>query len=881
MGAPEDKQPNLNDRLDGLPETTDGAPDPDALLSSFLEYASGLGLTLYPAQEEAILELLAHRHVLLTTPTGSGKSLVALFLHFQALAEERVSFYTAPTKALVNEKFFALCEALGPENVGLMTGDGSVNPGAPVICCTAEILANMALRDDDLDVDYVVMDEFHYYGDRDRGAAWQLPLITLRDTVFLLMSATLGDVEDIAGRLSTFSGRKVSVVRGDVRPVPLEFEYREAILHECIEDLVRADAAPIYLVNFTQREAAEQAQALMSLDVCSREEKARLDAELEGARFDTPFGKEIHRLLRHGIGLHHAGLLPKYRLLTERLAQTGLVKVISGTDTLGVGVNIPIRTVLLRQLYKYDGVRNNRLKAREFHQISGRAGRKGFDDKGRVVVLAPEWVAENHRIDLKLQAQPHLKKKLVKKKPPPGALPWDQAMFERLRASLPEALEPRFEVTHGMLLNLLQGADEVEGGNGYARLVDIIARIHASEREKQAQRKRAAQLFRALVKAGIAELRPRAGGGSEALVRADLQRDFSLNQSLSLYLVEAATHLDPAVESWPLDVLSLVEAVLEDPRVLLLRQVDRLKGELIARLKAEGVEYEERMARLEEVEHPKPLAEFIYQTFEAFSAYHPWVGQDAIRPKSIARELVERCMTFNEYVNEYGLERSEGLLLRHLGQAYRTAVQSVPEGLWTEAFEDVLAFLHGVVRRTDSSLLEEWELLVRGPVDRPAPLEPEARPAPPRQLTDDPRAFAARVRNELHVLVGALARRDWEGAAALVRQTERHAWSPERLRDALAPLLAEHAGLDVTPRARQPRLTAIHQERPGLWVVSHSLIPRPRAQTRLEQEAEAATPDAARAEAEELARWRLTALYDRALPRQDDDPLLELESIGP
>jgi superfamily II RNA helicase len=873
--------PTLLARLDELPQGPDGEPDRDALLEAFLEYTAELGLELYPAQEEAILELLSRRHVILTTPTGSGKSLVALFLHFQAMAEGRVSFYTAPTKALVNEKFFALCEALGPENVGLMTGDGSVNAEAPVICCTAEILSNLALRNDDLAVDYAVLDEFHFYGDRERGAAWQIPLITLKDTAFLLMSATLGEVDDIAGRLETHTLRKVAVVRGDVRPVPLVFEYREALLHETVEALVAEGAAPIYLVSFTQREAAEVAQALMSLEVCGKEDKAALDRELEGATFDTPYGKEVRRLLKHGLGVHHAGLLPRYRLLTERLAQTGLVKVISGTDTLGVGVNIPIRTVLLRQLYKYDGLKNVRLKARDFHQITGRAGRKGFDDRGRVVVLAPEWVVENRRIDLKVAAQPHLKKKLQKKRPPPGALPWDEGMCRKLQASLPEPLAPQFEVTHGMLLNLLQGAAEVEGGNGYARLIELLGRLHASERERQAQRKRAAQLFRALVKADIVRLEPRAAGGLEPKVRADLQLDFALHQPLSVYLVEALSHLERGGETWPLDALSLVEAVLEDPRVILLRQVDRLKGELVARLKAEGVEYAERMARLDELSHPKPLEEFIGATFEAFSAYHPWVGREAIRPKSIAREMAERCMTFNEYVREYGLERSEGLLLRHLSQAYKTAVQSVPEALWDEAFEDVLAYLFQAVKRTDSSLLEEWELLVKGPVDKPRPEQAQARPAPARDLTADPRAFAARVRNELHLLQKALSTRDWEAAATLVRQTERHAWSPDRFRDALAPLFAEHAGLDVTPRARKPSLTSLHQEKPGLWVVEHALRPLPRRKTRIELEAEAATPEAALAEAEELARWRLVAIIDRSLPRQDDGPLLELESLGP
>ena len=441
-----------------------GDADRDEILSLFLDYVADLGLEPYPAQEEAILELLSWKHVILNTPTGSGKSLVAVALHFQAMAEGRVSYYTAPTKALVNEKFFALCDAFGADSVGLLTGDASVNRDAPIICCTAEILSNMALREDDLEVDYVVMDEFHFYGDPERGAAWQIPLIAMKDTVFLLMSATLGDTEEIVRRLSGFSGRDVAVVMGGERPVPLEFEYRDTPLHETIEDLLEAGEAPIYLVNFTQKACAEQAQNLMSINVCSREEKRRIADELEGERFETPYGKEFQRFVRHGLGVHHGGLLPKYRRIVERLAQTGLIKVISGTDTLGVGVNIPIRTVVIRQLYKFDGEKTAILTARQFHQIAGRAGRKGFDDKGRIVVQAPEWFIENKKIDQKIRKNPNLKKKLVRKGPPRGSLPWDAGTFERLVAAPPEPLEQQLDVSLGMLINLLQSGVDRRGG---------------------------------------------------------------------------------------------------------------------------------------------------------------------------------------------------------------------------------------------------------------------------------------------------------------------------------------------------------------------------------------------------------------------------------
>lgn len=833
----------------------DDEVDRDEILSAFLDYVADLGLEPYPAQEEAILELLSWKHVILNTPTGSGKSLVAKALHFQAMAEGRVSFYTAPTKALVNEKFFDLCDAFGPEQVGLLTGDASVNRDAPIICCTAEILSNMALRQDDVGIEYVVMDEFHYYGDRDRGVAWQIPLITLRDTQFLLMSATLGDTGDIERRISEYTEREVAVVRGGERPVPLEFSYRETPLQETIEELIEAGEAPIYLVNFTQKSSAEQAQGLMSINVTSKDEKAQIGQELEGARFDTPYGKEFQRFVRHGLGVHHAGLLPKYRRIVERLSQEGLIKVISGTDTLGVGVNIPIRTVLFRQLYKFDGVKTRLLSARQLHQVAGRAGRKGFDDHGNVVVQAPDWVIENKRMAQKVRKNPHLKKKMVRKRPPTGAVPWDEDIFRKLVASPPEPLEPQFDVSHGMLVNLLQAGIEERGG-GYARLVELISRAHTTDGHKSFLRKRAAALLRSLRQAGIVEVEP--GPPAIISVREGLQVDFSLNQALSLYLVQTLDLLDPESESHALDVLTLVEAILEDPRAVLYRQVDKLKGELVARLKAEGVEYEKRMEELEKVEHPKPNEQFINETFWAFAEAHPWVGNEDIHPKSVAREIYEGCFGFNDYVRLYGLSRSEGVLLRYLSQVYKTAVQNVPEDLWTEAFEDILAYFYGLVRRVDSSLIEEWSLLVSGPLELGEAEElTEEREEKPWDVAQDPRAFRARVRNELHMLLKALAVGEHEEAAELIRQTEPWTWTPEALAAAIEPYWEEQPEIDLTPRARLAHNTIIREEGPNVWTAQQKII-----------------------DPEGNDDWVIDCLIDLNTPRRPEEPLIVLRRIG-
>jgi superfamily II RNA helicase len=829
-----------------------GAADADTILARFMTFVAQAGLELYPAQEEALLELMAGKHVVLNTPTGSGKSLVATALHFKAMAEGKTSFYTCPIKALVSEKFFALCQLFGPNNVGMMTGDATINRDAPIICCTAEILANMALRDAAARVDTVVMDEFHYYADRERGAAWQIPLLCLDKTTFLLMSATLGDLKVVEQGLRALTGLDVATVRSRDRPVPLDFEYRETPLHETIEHLVVTRRTPIYLVNFTQRACAEEAQNLMSVDICTKEEKEAIRGALAGVQFDSPYGKDFQRFIRHGIGLHHAGLLPKYRLLVEKLAQQGLLKIVSGTDTLGVGVNVPIRTVLFTQLCKFDGEKVGVLGVRDFQQIAGRAGRKGFDERGSVVAQAPAHVVENRRLAAKQAAG----KKVVMHKPPTrGYVHFDKGTFDRLVGGTPEPLESRFEVTHGMLLNCLQseGARARRGG-GSRRLVAIIGRSHGGERQKREQRRRAAACFRALRHAGIIDVvTTEAARGRVVQVSGELQRDFSLNQTLSLYLLDALTLLEREAPTYALDVLSLVEAIVENPDVVLRSQLDKLKTERMDQMKAEGIEYEQRIAQLDEMEWPKPNGEFIYTTFNAFADRHPWVGETNIHPKSVAREMCERFASFDDYVRDYGLQRSEGVLLRYLSQVYKTLEQNVPVATRTDEILDVLAGMRVMLREVDSSLLDEWESL-KEPGGRTLRAPVVARPA---SLADDPRALAARVRAELHRLVKALAARDYETAVRLIAADGAEPWTPERFNLAMAPYWATHKAVLTTPEARRPNLTRLDELGPGRYRAQQPLI-----------------------DPEGDDDWAVDCVVDLTEPRPEGTPLLDLQRIG-
>jgi superfamily II RNA helicase len=789
--------------------------DSNAVLDGFLKYVEGLGLSLYPHQEEAVLAVMADSNVIVHTPTGSGKSLIAMAVHFKAVAEGRRSFYTCPIKALVSEKFFELCRELGPEHVGMMTGDATVNRDAKVICCTAEILANMALSEgQDADVDYVVMDEFHYFSDKERGVAWQVPLLTLWRSRFVLMSATLGDVSAFEQVLQKHTGEAVVTVRSAERPVPLAFEYQEKLLQEAVQTLVEQGRAPVYVVNFTQRGAAEAAQSLLSVDFATKDEKRVLAEAIRGESFRSPHGKEMQKLLRHGIGLHHAGLLPRYRLLVEKLAQRGLLKIICGTDTLGVGVNVPIRTVLFTKLCKYDGEKVRILSARDFHQIAGRAGRKGFDTQGYVVALAPEHAVENLRLEAKSAAQG--RKKFVRKKPPDwGYVHFDKATFEKLVESPPEPLTSRFQVSHGMLLSVLARRE-----GGCKAMKQLVKDSLETPQRKRLHKQEALQLLRSLWQAGIVEFRTAAEGGGVRL-NEELQAGFSLFQALGLFIVDAVERLDRESPTYALDVLTLVESICEDPEVVLRQQVDKLKGEKVAELKAAGVEYDERMAELEKVEHPKPNAEFLYAAFEAFSKEHPWVAREVLKPKSVAREMVENLHSFSGYIKEYGLSRSEGLLLRYLSEVYKTLNQTVPELARTEQVDDIIVHLGTLIRGVDSSLLDEWERL-RNPSYEPVRRDEEEADAPSQDITTDTRRFTALIRNLMFGILRAIEYGDYDTVSDLAEPGELELAVPE-LQRRIKPFFQDNEHIQLDQNARSPQHLTV-EVGTEYWKVSQALL---------------------------------------------------------
>ncbi|HYP90377.1 MAG TPA: DUF3516 domain-containing protein, partial [Polyangiaceae bacterium] len=497
-------------------------------------------------------------------------------------------------------------------------------------------------------------------------------------------------------------------------------------------------------------------------------------------------------------------------------AQRGLLKLICGTDTLGVGVNVPIRTVLFTKLCKYDGEKVRILSARDFHQIAGRAGRKGFDTEGFVVSLAPEHAVENVRLEAKATAQG--RKKFVRKKPPDwGYVHWDKAVFEKLVVSPPEPLSSRFQVSHGMLLSVLG-----RPSGGCHAMKQLVKDSLETPQRKRLHKQQALELLRSLWQAGVVELRSAADGGGIRL-NEELQDSFSLFQALGLFIVDAVERLDRESPTYPLDVLSLVESICEDPEFILRQQVDKLKGQKVAELKAAGVEYDERMAELEKIEHPKPNAEFMYGAFDAFSKDHPWVAREVLKPKSIAREMVENLHSFSGYIKEYGLSRSEGLLLRYLSEVYKTLNQTIPTLARTEQVDDIILQLGTLVRGVDSSLLDEWERLrdagYQAATDDAA-AEPSAAAA--QDITSDPRRFTALIRNLMFGVLRAVEYGDYETVADLAEPGELELTVPT-LQGRIKPFYQEHEHIQLDANARNPKNLTV-EVGSEFWKVSQAIL---------------------------------------------------------
>lgn len=890
--------PALNALLDSLIPASDPdyVPEPEEIYLAFSQWAEETGRPLYPHQDEALSQILDGRHVIAATPTGSGKSMIALAAHTASLARGGRSYYTAPLKALVSEKFFELIRLFGADNVGMVTGDSSINAGAPIICCTAEILANQSLREGEaMDVDCVIMDEFHYYADPQRGWAWQVPLLELPQAQMVLLSATLGDVSFFVTDMKERTGREVAVIEGAERPVPLEMEYVVEPIGELLQRLVQQHKAPVYVVHFSQKEAIERATSLLSVDLVPKSRKEEVAAALGSFRFGPGFGATLSRLLRAGIGVHHAGMLPRYRRLVERLAREGLLSVICGTDTLGVGINVPIRSVVLTSLVKFDGAKERHLTAREFHQIAGRAGRAGFDTRGYVIVQAPEHVIENAKALAKAGDDERKRRKIVRKAAPEGRVNWTDKTFERLRDAQPETMTSQFQVTTTMVLNLME-----RDGNPVAAMAQLLSRVHESEAMRRKHVRRAIDIYLSLRTAGVlthvSSAQAKADGRPRLRLAVDLPDDFALNQPLAPFALAAMDLLGVDSPEHTVDVVSVVEATVDDPRPLLYAQQRQARGEAIAAMKAEGLDYDERMAALEEVTWPQPLAELLAPALEMYKQSNPWIAEYELHPKSVVRDMVESAMSFSDLVSRYELGRSEGVILRYLTDAYRALRQVVPEEHRTEEVAALIDWLGNLVRAVDSSLLDEWEALgaaqagraelAAGILDGDRPGEDDSigverafgadengKVAFSRNL----HAFRVAVRKEMFRRVELMARDDVE---ALGRLDASSGWGEDRWDDALARYWDEYDWIGTDTAARSIALAPLDEApRPADLAaagVSERLIEAFAKTGRTVWLATQVLQDP-----DEDHDWRLTALVDLTECDQADKAVIHLLNVGP
>jgi superfamily II RNA helicase len=823
--------------------------DPLEVLDAFETWASSGGRDLYPHQTEASYALAAEDHVVLATPTGSGKSLVATAGILLAINRGQRAVWTAPIKALVAEKFFDLVHLLGAEQVGLATGDATINPDAPVLVCTAEVLAIAALATgSESRFGFACLDEFHYYGDQDRGWAWQIPLLEMTNCQFLLASATLGDMTAISTDLHERSNRPVTTVTSVTRPTPLHHQWRMTSVADSVVEAVGEGLSPVYVVHATQAAAIERGQALVSLPLTTRPQREAIAAALTGIKLTHGFGVTLARLLRNGVGVHHAGMLPRYRRLVERLAAEGLLPVICGTDTLGVGVNIPIRTVVMTALTKYDGTKTRVFSAREFHQLAGRAGRPGFDPDGHIWVQAPDHVIENAKALSRAGDDPKARRKAVRSKAPERFVHYDEATMDRLVSAIPEPLVSRFRVTPDLVATVLARP------HGPRDLKHLLAINHDSPARKRQHRRRAIAIYRSLEAAGVAE-RIRDDHGRCVSVRigsllegTEDREMLRLSSPLTAFGIEVVATLDREDPQYVFDVVSVIESTLEDPRQILMAQRDAARAAAIAQMKAEGVPYEERIERIEKVSWPMPLAELIESCFETYRAHHPWVFT-APSPKSVLREMLESGDTFSTIVRRYRLERSEGLMLRYLTDAWRALDRGLPEEAFTSSLEDVIDWLTAMIRATDASLLDEWTRLSGGEViDRAAPEALDTLAVAP---AGPPSSWKTTVRTAVFGWVELLARMNHEILA------QRSGWTVEALIAAIGPYWQSYTRIEIDADARSGQWFHL-SEHPDRWVITQRLC-----------------------DPHGDHDWCITAEVDLVAAMEEGAPLLQMVSLGP
>ena len=497
-------------------------------------------------------------------------------------------------------------------------------------------------------------------------------------------------------------------------------------------------------------------------------------------------------------------MLPRYRRLVEQLAQQGLLPVICGTDTLGVGINVPIHSVVLTALTKFDGTKMRKLRAREFHQIAGRAGRMGFDTEGLVIAEAPEFEIENAKALAKAGNDPKKLKKIKRKKAPEGFVTWNENTFDKLIDAAPETLVPHMKITHSMVLNEVE-----QGGDARYRIDRLIDDSAQTPEQKERLHARADEIFQTLFDTNVIETEDRDDGGKDYFMTVDMPDDFALDQPLSPFLLAALELLDPESDTYALDVISMVEATLEDPKQVLRAQERQARDEAMIRMKEDGLDYDERMDRLQEITYPKPLEDMLQAAFDEYRHDVPWANDYWLSPKSVVRDMVETASDFTGYIARYNIARSEGTLLRYLSDAYRALARTVPQEKRDEQLDDIISWLRVVVRSIDSSLVDEWEHAGTD-TDASEAAANLAAPGAKQAVVEDRRGLTVLVRNAMfrRVQLMDLDKPDELGALDKDWGYGVHEWE-----DTLDDYYDEHEYVNIDAKARSGELFILDESK--------------------------------------------------------------------
>ena len=497
-------------------------------------------------------------------------------------------------------------------------------------------------------------------------------------------------------------------------------------------------------------------------------------------------------------------MLPRYRRLVEQLAQQGLLPVICGTDTLGVGINVPIHSVVLTALTKFDGTKMRKLRAREFHQIAGRAGRMGFDTEGLVIAEAPEFEIENAKALAKAGNDPKKLKKVKRKKAPEGFVTWNENTFDKLIDAAPETLVPHMKITHSMVLNEVE-----QGGDARYRIDRLIDDSAQTPEQKERLHARADEIFQTLFDTNVIETEDRDDGDKDYFMTVDMPDDFALDQPLSPFLLAALELLDPESDTYALDVISMVEATLEDPKQVLRAQERQARDEAMIRMKEDGLDYDERMDRLQEITYPKPLEDMLQAAFDEYRHDVPWANDYWLSPKSVVRDMVETASDFTGYIARYNIARSEGTLLRYLSDAYRALARTVPQEKRDEQLDDIISWLRVVVRSIDSSLVDEWEHAGTD-TDASEAAANLAAPGAKQAVVEDRRGLTVLVRNAMfrRVQLMDLDKPDELGALDKDWGYGVHEWE-----DTLDDYYDEHEYVNIDAKARSGELFILDESK--------------------------------------------------------------------